>query len=87
MRHQFLHRSIRVQERAVCPLLRVLFPVWSLSGGNKQIAAQFLLVFVIIREFDLLVLVSSSSFGPLLWVSICCLVTESVASPSEFLSI
>jgi hypothetical protein len=52
-----------VQERAVCPL-RVLFPVCSLSGGNKQTAAQFLLVFVIIREFDLLVLVSSSSFGP-----------------------
>jgi hypothetical protein len=54
---------VRVQERAVCPL-RVLFPVWSLSGGNKQTAAQFLIVFVIIREFDLLVLVSSSSFGP-----------------------
>jgi hypothetical protein len=48
---------VRVQERAVCPL-RVLFPVWSLSGGNKQTAAQFLIVFVIIREFDLLVLVS-----------------------------
>jgi hypothetical protein len=55
---------VRVQEHAVCPLLRVLFPVWRLSGGKKQTAAQFCSFFVIIREFDLLVLVSSSSFGP-----------------------